>query len=99
MPEAPREQEHHHTALEECCPSIPTAPRGKELFTVVSPAAAREALDAHLPRLAPPEHVLTVDALGRVLADALRSPAELPGFPRSTMDGFAVRAADTFGAG
>jgi molybdopterin molybdotransferase len=33
-----------------------------------------------------------------VLVEALCSPADLPTFRRSTMDGFAVRAADTFGA-
>ena len=38
------------------------------------------------------------DALDRVLATDLLSPENLPAHPRSTMDGFAVRAADTFGA-
>jgi molybdopterin molybdotransferase len=37
-------------------------------------------------------------ALGRVLATALHSPIDLPEFTRSAMDGFAVRAEDTFGA-
>lgn len=38
------------------------------------------------------------DAAGRVVARDVVSPADLPGFARSTMDGYAVRAADTFGA-
>ena len=38
------------------------------------------------------------DALDRILACDLLSPEDLPNHPRSTMDGFAVRAADTFGA-
>jgi molybdopterin molybdotransferase len=38
------------------------------------------------------------DALDRVLAANILSPEDLPAHPRSTMDGFAVRAADTFGA-
>ncbi|AGF77934.1 molybdopterin molybdochelatase [Desulfocapsa sulfexigens DSM 10523] len=38
------------------------------------------------------------DALDRLLAKDLLSPEDLPTHPRSTMDGFAVRAADTFGA-
>ena len=38
------------------------------------------------------------DALDRVLAADIYSPEDLPAHPRSTMDGFAVRAADTFGA-
>ncbi|MBU0945130.1 MAG: molybdopterin molybdotransferase MoeA [Proteobacteria bacterium] len=37
-------------------------------------------------------------ALDRVLALDISSPEDLPRHPRSTMDGFAVRAADTFGA-
>ena len=38
------------------------------------------------------------DLLGRVLAEDVRSDVDVPGFDRSNMDGFAVRAADTFGA-
>jgi putative molybdopterin biosynthesis protein len=37
-------------------------------------------------------------ALGRVLAQDVRAEVDVPGFDRSNMDGFAVRAADTFGA-
>lgn len=37
-------------------------------------------------------------ALDRVLAETVFADDDLPPFPRSTMDGFAVRAADTFGA-
>ncbi len=37
-------------------------------------------------------------ALRRVLADAVVAPADVPEFTRSTVDGFAVRARDTFGA-
>jgi molybdopterin molybdotransferase len=37
-------------------------------------------------------------ALGRVLAENTVSPADIPGFKRATMDGYAVRAASTFGA-
>ncbi len=35
---------------------------------------------------------------GRVLAETVRSDADLPGFTRSTMDGYAVAARSTFGA-
>ncbi|MCF8041651.1 MAG: molybdopterin molybdotransferase MoeA [Desulfarculaceae bacterium] len=38
-------------------------------------------------------------ALGRALARPLAAPSDLPGFTRATMDGYAVRAMDTFGAG
>jgi len=37
-------------------------------------------------------------SLGRVCAEDVRAPHPLPEFPRSTVDGFAVRARDTFGA-
>jgi molybdopterin molybdotransferase len=37
-------------------------------------------------------------ALSRVPAAAIAAPAPLPGFARSTVDGYAVRAADTYGA-
>lgn len=38
------------------------------------------------------------DACGRVISETIVSPEDIPGFARSTMDGFAVRASDTFGA-
>src|ERR687891_1572357 len=38
------------------------------------------------------------EALGRVPAEPLTAPHALPGFARATVDGFAVRAADTYGA-
>jgi len=42
----------------------------------------------------PAERVALSDVVGRVLAEDLRAPAELPAFPSSAVDGFAVRAAD-----
>jgi molybdopterin molybdotransferase len=44
------------------------------------------------------ENIQTIDALGRVTAGPIRSPIPLPPFPRSTVDGYAVSASDTFGA-
>jgi molybdopterin molybdotransferase len=38
-------------------------------------------------------------AAGRVLAAAVAAPADVPPFDRAAMDGYAVRAEDTFGAG
>lgn len=38
------------------------------------------------------------EGVGRVLAQPVLSPEDIPPFKRSTMDGFAVRARDTFGA-
>jgi molybdopterin molybdotransferase len=37
-------------------------------------------------------------SLGRVLAEEILSPENLPEFDRSTMDGYAVKSSDTFGA-
>ncbi len=46
----------------------------------------------------PVEDVSLEDAYGRVLAKDMLAPEDMPGFARSTVDGYAVRAADTFGA-
>ncbi|HVA79777.1 MAG TPA: hypothetical protein VNF29_02510, partial [Candidatus Binataceae bacterium] len=40
------------------------------------------------------ERVPLLDALGRVLAEEIRAPRDIPGFDNSAMDGYAVRAAD-----
>jgi len=44
------------------------------------------------------ERVPLADARGRVLATEIAADADLPGFRRSTMDGYAVCASSTFGA-
>jgi molybdopterin molybdotransferase len=44
------------------------------------------------------ERVALAEAAGRALAADVVAPEPLPGFARSAVDGFAVRAADTFGA-
>jgi len=44
------------------------------------------------------EVVALCDALGRVLAQDVLSPVDVPAFDRSNFDGFAVRAADTYEA-
>lgn len=44
------------------------------------------------------ENISTSEALDRALAENLVAHSSLPAFPRSTMDGYAVRAEDTFGA-
>jgi len=55
----------------------------------------RAAIDA-LPL--PAEMVPLEHALGRVLAEDVRAAVDVPGFDRSNLDGFAVRAEDTYGA-
>ncbi len=61
-----------------------------------------EALEILLSRLGtagpPAETVHLSAALDRITAGPIVSPEDLPAHARSTMDGYAVRAADTFGA-
>lgn len=68
-----------------------------EFFNVLAPDAAFEVLREHLSTLEG-ESVESSTALGRVTAQQISSPEELPAFSRSTMDGFSVRASDTYGA-
>lgn len=44
------------------------------------------------------EVVALADGLGRILAEDVRADVDVPAFDRSNVDGFAVRAADTFGS-
>ena len=67
-----------------------------EFFRVVTPGQVFEML-ASFDRLGS-EKVKLEDALGRVLAEAVVAPEDLPAGPRATMDGYAVKAQDTFGA-
>ncbi len=46
----------------------------------------------------PAEEVPLEKALGRVLADDIRSPIDIPPFHRAAFDGYAVKSKDTFGA-
>lgn len=69
---------------------------GREFFTTRTVA---EALAGFRPaHRTPVEDVPLSAALRRVPAADIPSPHALPGFARSTVDGFAVRAADTYGA-
>lgn len=67
-----------------------------EFLKVVTPAQVFDAL-SRFSRLTT-ETVALAEALGRVCGSDIASPEDLPPLPRSSMDGFAVRAADTFGA-
>jgi len=62
--------------------------------------AAISWIDSVIPPLAnrPVEIVTLSEAAGRVPATEIVSPINVPGFNRSMMDGFAVRAEETFGA-
>ncbi|OYR76020.1 molybdopterin molybdenumtransferase MoeA [Halorubrum ezzemoulense] len=55
-----------------------------------------------LDAVAPNDRTETVPveaADGRVVAEPIDAPAPVPGYDRAAMDGYAVRASDTFGAG
>jgi molybdopterin molybdotransferase len=72
------------------------APGQREFFTV---KRVSEALTSFRPALRTPVETVTLaEALGRVPAEPIAAPHALPGFDRATVDGFAVRAADTYGA-
>ena len=70
----------------------------REFFNVVPPSVALAALLDRLEALVRAEVVPTSQALGRITAEDVLSPEDLPPHPRSTMDGYSVRARDTFGA-
>ena len=63
--------------------------------------SADEALQLVLESVAPlgVERTPILDALGRMLAEEIRTPRDIPGFDNSAMDGYAVRAADVAQAG
>ncbi|GAB3676222.1 molybdopterin biosynthesis protein [Halopiger thermotolerans] len=69
----------------------------KEFRDLASPAEAREAIDS-LSLTAGVERVPLEDARGRVLVARLDAELDVPGFDRATLDGYALRARDTFGA-
>jgi molybdopterin molybdotransferase len=63
--------------------------------------SVEEALERVLSEFHPlePERVPILEALGRVLAEDVYADVDVPPHANSSMDGFAVRAADTAGAG
>ncbi len=65
-------------------------------FTVVPPATVLSLVDRFDPVSV--EAVSLSRANGRILGRDITAEENLPGFDRATMDGFAVRAASTFGA-
>ncbi|WP_144797107.1 molybdopterin biosynthesis protein [Halorubrum depositum] len=69
----------------------------KEFRDLATPEAAREAI-ASLDLAPEPETVPLGEARGRVLAERIDAAIDVPGFDRASMDGYAVRAEDTFGA-
>jgi len=78
---------------------VRAAARQEQFLEVVSAEEARARFERHL-NLSPlaPETVPLAQALGRVLAGDVVAAVDAPPFDRSSVDGFAVRAADTIGA-
>lgn len=70
----------------------------KEFRTLADPDTVRETI-ADLDLGGGTEHVALRDARGRVLAERVDADIDVPGFDRAAMDGYAVRASDTVGAG
>ena len=73
--------------------------RQEQFLTVLDRDEAERRFHQHLD-LSPlvSEMVPLFDAHQRVLAEDIHAPIDVPGFDRSNVDGFAVRAEDTFGA-
>jgi molybdopterin molybdotransferase len=70
-----------------------------EFLTLLPPDEARALLLSHLPAGTVDSEPAAVSAsFDRVLAEDIHAPHPLPEFQRTTVDGFAVRARDTFGA-
>src|SRR5580692_2631578 len=70
--------------------------RAKAAYPCSLMISADQALQIVLENVAPlgVERIPILDALGRVLAETISSPRDIPGFDNSAMDGYAVRAAD-----
>jgi len=70
-----------------------------EFLTLLAPDDARNLLLASIKEPSPVEEMVeTSNAQGRVTAENIYAHHPLPEFTRSTVDGYAVRARDTFGA-
>ena len=69
----------------------------KQFRDLATPAAARDAI-ASLDLASDPETVPLSDARERILAERVDAGLDVPGFDRASVDGYAVRGRDTFGA-
>lgn len=67
------------------------------MLNVVTREEAVRIILEKIPEAADVETVGLPDALGKVVAEDILSPEDLPAYARSTVDGFAVHAADTYG--
>jgi putative molybdopterin biosynthesis protein len=79
--------------------AVRNAARQEQFLDVVSAEDARRRFEKNLDLSPlPGERVSLASALGRVLANDLIAPIDVPPFDRANVDGFALRSADTLGA-
>jgi len=79
---------------------VRAAARQEQFLEVVSADEARRRFERHLDlKPLPGEPVALAASLNRVLAADVVAPLDAPAFDRSNVDGFALRSADTRGAG
>src|SRR5215471_7571319 len=79
--------------------AIKRAARQEQFLEVVSAEDARARFAQHVDLAPlPGEAVKLPAALGRVLANDVTAPIDVPPFDRANVDGFALRSADTLGA-
>jgi putative molybdopterin biosynthesis protein len=91
-PQAPR-------ADSDLLAAVRAAARQEQFLEVVSAEEARRRFENRIDRSPlPSERVALGEALGRVLANDLAAPIDVPPFDRANVDGFALRSADTAGA-
>ncbi|MGB9669067.1 MAG: molybdenum cofactor synthesis domain-containing protein, partial [Anaerolineales bacterium] len=71
-----------------------------EFLSLIPPAKARQLYLQKIIEVLElsTEIIPTVDSIGRVAAKDIAAPHPLPAFTRATVDGYAVRAEDTYGA-
>ncbi len=70
-----------------------------EFLTLLPPEEARALLFSHISQpITDSERIDVSSSLGRILAEDIVASQPLPDFERSTVDGYAVRASDTYGA-
>lgn len=67
------------------------------MLNVITLNDAKKLLDEHFSAKTPPEQVPLNDCAGRALAEDIISGEYVPAFDRSSVDGWAVRAENTFG--
>lgn len=72
--------------------------RMKPMTHLISISEAKKILDEYAKPTGRVEKIPLIDADGRILASDIKAPIDVPPFDRAAMDGYAVRASDTFGA-